>query len=106
MKQMLACARIRSGRRIAGCYCDLNFPIRDCRDATDIGHMKTDGLLGRNSLAGEMGDAMQAKQCGAVYNQRPLPAHLRVRTAAVITGLTARLRRSPHPNFGGLLAVA
>lgn len=43
-----------------------------------IGHMKTDGLLGKNWLKGELGDAMHAILCGAGHNLRLILAHLRV----------------------------
>jgi transposase, IS5 family len=43
-----------------------------------IGHMKTDGLLGRNWLKGALGDAMHAVLCGAGHNLRMILAHLRV----------------------------
>ena len=33
-----------------------------------IGHMKADGRLGRNFLAGVRGDAINAILCGAGYN--------------------------------------
>ena len=35
-----------------------------------IGHMKNDGRLGRNFLAGRIGDAVNALLCGAGYNLR------------------------------------
>jgi len=35
-----------------------------------IGHMKNDGRLGRNFLAGKIGDAINALLCGAGYNLR------------------------------------
>jgi transposase, IS5 family len=35
-----------------------------------IGHMKTDGPLDRNFLAGARGDAVKALVCGAGYNLR------------------------------------
>jgi transposase, IS5 family len=35
-----------------------------------IGHMKNDGRLGRNFLAGSIGDAINALLCGAGYNLR------------------------------------
>jgi IS5 family transposase len=35
-----------------------------------IGHMKTDGRLDRNFLAGVRGDAINAPLCGAGYNLR------------------------------------
>ena len=68
--------------------------------------MKTDGLLGRNWLAGEMGDAMHAILCGAGHNLRLILAHLRVLIAALIIGLMQSLRRPPTPNSGGLMALA
>lgn len=35
-----------------------------------IGHIKNDGLLGRNYLKGELGDALHAILCGAGHNIR------------------------------------
>jgi IS5 family transposase len=35
-----------------------------------IGHLKNDGLLGRNYLKGELGDALHAILCGAGHNIR------------------------------------
>jgi len=43
-----------------------------------IGHMKADGLLGRNWLHGELGDAMHAILCGAGHNLRMILRYLRV----------------------------
>ena len=43
-----------------------------------IGHMKADGLLGRNWLRGELGDAMHAVLCGAGHNLRMILRYLRV----------------------------
>lgn len=37
-----------------------------------IGHMKTDGRLGRNPLKGAIGDALHAVLCGAGHNIRLL----------------------------------
>lgn len=42
-----------------------------------IGHMKTDGRLGRNPLKGELGDAIHAVMCGAGHNLRLMIAKLR-----------------------------
>jgi IS5 family transposase len=42
-----------------------------------IGHMKTDGLLARNWLKGELGDALHAVMCGAGHNLRLILARLR-----------------------------
>jgi Transposase DDE domain len=41
-----------------------------------IGHMKTDGRLDRNFLAGVRGDAINALLCGAGYNLRLILNHL------------------------------
>jgi IS5 family transposase len=38
-----------------------------------IGHMKTDGRLGRNPLKGVPGDALHAVLCRAGHNIRLLP---------------------------------
>jgi IS5 family transposase len=48
-----------------------------------IGHMKTDGLLDKNWLKGELGDAMHALLCGAGHNLRMILAHLRVLFLAI-----------------------
>jgi hypothetical protein len=42
-----------------------------------IGHMKTDGRLDRNFLAGTRGDSINALLCGAGYNLRLLLNYLR-----------------------------
>jgi IS5 family transposase len=43
-----------------------------------IGHMKNDGLLGRNYLKGELGDALNAILCGAGHNIRLILRRLRI----------------------------
>ncbi len=43
-----------------------------------IGHMKNDGLLGRNHLKGELGDALHAILCGAGHNIRLILRTLRI----------------------------
>lgn len=43
----------------------------------EIGHMKSDGLLGRNFLKGMQGDAMNALLCGAGHNLRKILARIR-----------------------------
>jgi len=43
----------------------------------EIGHMKGDGLLGRNFLKGMEGDAINAILCGAGHNLRKILARLR-----------------------------
>lgn len=43
-----------------------------------IGHLKNDGLLGRNYLKGELGDALHAILCGAGHNIRLILRRLRI----------------------------
>ena len=43
----------------------------------EIGHMKNDGLLGRNFLKGMAGDAMNAVLCGAGHNLRKILTRVR-----------------------------
>lgn len=43
----------------------------------EIGHMKGDGLLGRNFLKGMVGDAINALLCGAGHNLRKILTRLR-----------------------------
>lgn len=50
---------------------------RSAIEAT-IGHMKTDGRLGRNPLKGALGDALHAVMCGAGHNIRLLLKKLRL----------------------------
>jgi len=50
-----------------------------------IGHMMTDGLLGRNWLKGEIGDALHAVMCGAGHNLRMILARLRALYWALVT---------------------
>ena len=59
-----------------------------------IGHMKTDGRLARNPLAGELGDALHAVLCGAGHNIRLLLAKLRLLWACWVHQLIASLRIS------------
>lgn len=56
-----------------------------------IGHMKSDGLLGRNWLKGTLGDAMHAILCGAGHNLRMILARLRALFAALIGHLALAL---------------
>jgi IS5 family transposase len=44
----------------------------------EIGHMKSDGLLGRNFLKGVEGDAMNALLCGTGHNLRKILARIRL----------------------------
>ncbi|MDP2152093.1 MAG: hypothetical protein Q8J66_00305, partial [Methylotenera sp.] len=43
-----------------------------------IGHMKSDGRLGRNWLKGELGDALHAMLCGAGHNLRMILRAIRL----------------------------
>ena len=52
-----------------------------------IGHMKTDGLLDRNWLKGERGDALHAVMCGAGHNLRLILARLRALYCALMVVL-------------------
>ena len=52
-----------------------------------IGHMKTDGRLGRNPLKGALGDALHAVMCGAGHNIRLLLKKLRLLCADVVAAL-------------------
>lgn len=54
-----------------------------------IGHMKTEGRLGRNPLKGALGDALHAVMCGAGHNLRLILAKLRL----LFTSLLAALQR-------------
>ena len=54
----------------------------------EIGHMKSDGHLGRNFLKGVAGDAMNALLCGAGHNLRKILARLR----ALLCLLTGEMR--------------
>ena len=54
-----------------------------------IGHMKSDGRLDRNFLAGARGDATNALLCGAGYNLRLILNYLRRLLRALILMLTS-----------------
>jgi IS5 family transposase len=43
-----------------------------------IGHLKNDGLMRRNYLKGELGDALHAILCGAGHNIRLILRRLRI----------------------------
>jgi len=62
----------------------------------EIGHMKAEGLLGRNFLKGVQGDAINAILCGAGHNLRKILARLR----AFLYLLTKEARKS----LAGILA--
>jgi len=57
-----------------------------------IGHMKTDGRLGRNPLKGALGDALHAVLCGAGHNIRLLLKKLRLLWLSVLLALTESIR--------------
>ena len=57
----------------------------------ELGHMKSDGLLGRNFLKGVAGDAQNVILSGAGYNMRKILAHHRA--------LIRRLMASPGSLF-------
>lgn len=54
-----------------------------------IGHMKSDGRLGRNWLKGALGDAMHAVLCGAGHNLRMILRKLRLFYALMLACLHA-----------------
>ena len=53
-----------------------------------IGHMKTDGRLGRNPLKGALGDALHAVLCGAGHNIRLLLKKLRLLFAFIVWAIS------------------
>lgn len=53
-----------------------------------IGHMKTDGRLGRNPLKGALGDALHAVLCGAGHNIRLLLKKLRLLFTLIVWAIT------------------
>jgi IS5 family transposase len=59
-----------------------------------IGHMKSDGLLGKNWLKGGLGDAMHAALCGAGHNLKLILAHLRVLLLALLASMLLGRRRA------------
>jgi IS5 family transposase len=58
-----------------------------------IGHLKSDGLVGRNRLAGNVGDATNAILAAAGHNLRLLLAWLRLLCAWIAAALRSRPRR-------------
>lgn len=60
-----------------------------------IGHMKTDGLLGRNYLLGEMGDAINAVLCGAGQNLRMILKKLRLLFVWILAQMMSHQRQMP-----------
>ncbi len=63
-----------------------------------IGHMKNDGLLDKNWLKGELGDAMHALLCGAGHNLRLILAALRTLLAFVLAMLAVVNGGTPSSN--------
>ena len=70
--------------------------------------MKSDGLLGRNWLKGEIGDALHAVMCGAGHNLRLILARLRALYCALIAWLVgssrSEVRSHPTPHFVAVAA--
>lgn len=83
--------RLRSGQR-RGVTRGLKAMIKR-RSAIEptIGHMKTDGRLGRNPLKGSLGDALHAVLCGAGHNLRLLMKRLRLLWPEIMDWLNAEL---------------
>ncbi|HEX7552108.1 MAG TPA: hypothetical protein VF378_01030 [Geothrix sp.] len=63
----------------------------------ELGHMKSDGLLGRDFLKGVVGDAQNVILCGAGHNMRKILAHLR--------GLLRLLMGEPRRALEALIAL-
>ena len=59
-----------------------------------IGHMKTDGRLGRNYLLGHAGDAVNALLCAAGHNLRLILNHLRALFALILATLLGAQHRT------------
>jgi IS5 family transposase len=70
----------------------------------EIGHMKTDGRLGRCPLKGTSGDAIFAVLCGCGHNIRKILAHLRALCAAIIAWFLAELSWPELRNSGPQIA--
>jgi IS5 family transposase len=62
---------------------------RELRHRTGDGHMKTEGRLDRNFLAGVRGDAINALLCGAGYNLRLILNRLTRLLCALLRALAA-----------------
>jgi IS5 family transposase len=74
-----------------------------------IGHMKADGLPGRNWFHGELGDAMHAVLCGAGHNLRMILRYLRVLgwpVAAALAWLSMVIASLPTPSAATRASVA
>jgi IS5 family transposase len=68
-----------------------------------IGHMKSDGRLGRNFLKGALGDAMNAVLCGAGHNLRIILRRLRLFWLWILSLDIARVSRCVQLNRSTLI---
>ena len=64
-----------------------------------IGHMKLDGLLGRNYLKGTTGDAMNVVLCGAGQNLRIILRELRIFCPQILWPVTSHSTAGPKMTF-------
>ena len=69
-----------------------------------IGHMKDDGLLERNHLAGAEGDAINVILCAAGHNMRLLARWLRVLLALILATILSLRPRSQEPETPAIAA--
>jgi IS5 family transposase len=67
-----------------------------------IGHMKSDGRLGRNYLLGTLGDAINAILAGVGYNLRLILNWLRALFALIVTALL--LIKLPQPQTSAIVS--
>lgn len=65
-----------------------------------IGHMKSDGRLGRNWLKGALGDAMHAVLCGAGHNLRLIMRKLRLFCAVILAALCLAIVHAAYREQG------
>jgi len=65
-----------------------------------IGHMKSEGRLGRNWLQGADGDAIHAVLCGAGHNLRMILRALRLFLAFIFMALQDCVAVTAKPEFG------
>ena len=76
----------------------------DCAIEPAIGHMKSDGFLGRNYLKGEISDAINAVMCGVGWNLRKLLRYLRERFLLLLFAF-GRAQHSPYGAWYSVLAM-
>jgi IS5 family transposase len=89
---------LRSGQK-RGISRTLHALIKRCSAIEPtIGHMKTDGRLGRNPLKGALGDALHAVLCGAGHNIRLLFKKLRLLFTFIIWAISGgrSMNRGAH----------